>query len=151
MFAKIDNFYFFADILKSKRKEAPGKLPIVLKPQQPGVEDCPSFEVEETTDGKLTLLPIGNNTSGIKQMLKKKSSASYDFNNFQNTLSAGYFAMLHVFKYLGTKNRLTASRVCKLWYQISRHSSLWTNITLKVIQREKAKYKQTYAAYQFSF
>ena len=132
-FRKLTINTFFADILKSKRKEAPGKLPIVLKPQQPGVEDCPSFEVEETTDGKLTLLPFGNNTSGIKQMLKKKSSASYDFNDFQNTLSAGYFAMLHVFKYLGTKNRLTASRVCKLWYQISRHSSLWTNITLKVM------------------
>ena len=138
-------FTFFADILKSKRKEAPGKLPIVLKPQQPGVEDCPSFEVEETTDGKLTLLPIGNNTSGIKQMLKKKSSASYDFNNFQNTLSAGYFAMLHVFKYLGTKNRLTASRVCKLWYQISRHSSLWTNITLKVMMKKKRKSTNSYS------
>ena len=79
----------------------------------------------------MTLLPIGVNSASAKQFFKKKST--YDFSHFQSTLSAGYFAMLHVFKYLGTKDRLNASRVCKLWYQISRHATLWTHITLKVI------------------
>ena len=34
------------------------KLPIVLKPAMGG-DDCPSFEVEESSDGRLTLLPVG--------------------------------------------------------------------------------------------
>ena len=107
----------------------PGKLPIVLKPQ--GVtDDCPSFEVEETSEGKLTLLPIGPSTGVSKLPFFKKKN--YDYTFFQSTLSAGYFAMLHVFKYLNTKDRLAASKVCRLWHQISRHPSLWTNITLKV-------------------
>ena len=49
------------DVIKSKKKNngVPGKLPIVLKPQGSITDDCPSFEVEETSEGKLTLLPIG--------------------------------------------------------------------------------------------
>ena len=48
-------------MIKSKKKNngVPGKLPIVLKPQGSVADDCPSFEVEETSEGKLTLLPIG--------------------------------------------------------------------------------------------
>ena len=119
-------------MIKSKKKNngVPGKLPIVLKPQ--GVtDDCPSFEVEETSEGKLTLLPIGPSTGVSKMPFFKKKN--YDYTFFQSTLSAGYFAMLHVFKYLNTKDRLAASKVCRLWHQISRHSSLWTSITLKVL------------------
>ena len=46
---------------------------------------------------------------------KKKAPASQsatglDFANFQNAVSAGYFSMLHVFKYLSTKDRLSASK-----------------------------------------
>ena len=122
---------FILDVIKSKKKNngVPGKLPIVLKPQ--GVtDDCPSFEVEETSEGKLTLLPIGPSTGVSKLPFFKKKN--YDFTFFQSTLSAGYFAMLHVFRYLNTKDRLNASKVCRLWHQISRHPSLWTNITLKV-------------------
>ena len=120
--------------IKSKKKDAnsSSKLPILLKPTVVG-DDLPSFEVEESSDGRLTLLPIGPKASNAKGLFTKKKNAvvPLDFAQFESTVSAGYFAILHVFKYLGTKDRLSASKVCKLWHQISRHPSLWTNVNLK--------------------
>ena len=112
------------------------KLPIVLKPAMG--DDCPSFEVKESSDGRLTLLPVGPKAANAKSLVAKKkapannqSATGLDFANFQNAVSAGYFSMLHVFKYLNTKDRLSASKVCKLWHQISRDPALWTNVNLK--------------------
>ena len=91
------------------------KLPIVLKPAMGG-DDCPSFEVEEASDGRLTLLPVGPKAANAKSLVAKKkapanqSATGLDFANFQNAVSAGYFSMLHVFKYLSTKDRLSASK-----------------------------------------
>ena len=125
------------DAVKSSRKKAASSasasnlLPVILKSSAANNEEqTPSFEVEETVDGKLILLPM-NATAKIGKDFFNKKKSSMDFSHFQNTLSSGYFAMLHVFKYLNTKDRLSASRVCKLWYQISKHSSLWTSVILK--------------------
>jgi len=110
--------------------------PLYLKPAMGG-DDCPSFEVEEASDGRLTLLPVGPKAANAKSLVAKKkapanqSATGLDFANFQNAVSAGYFSMLHVFKYLSTKDRLSASKVCKLWHQISRDPALWTNVNLK--------------------
>ena len=104
--------------IKSKKKDSnsASKLPILLKPTVTG-EDLPSFEVEESSDGKLMLLPIGPKASNAKSILTKKKNVAVplDFAQVQSTVSAGYFAILHVFKYLSTKDRLAASKVCKLW------------------------------------
>ena len=50
----------YVGAIKSNKKTVNGvsKLPIVLKPAIGG-DDCPSFEVEESLDGRLTLLPVG--------------------------------------------------------------------------------------------
>jgi len=120
--------------IKSKKKDSnsASKLPILLKPTVTG-EDLPSFEVEESSDGKLMLLPIGPKASNAKSILTKKKNVAVplDFAQVQSTVSAGYFAILHVFKYLSTKDRLAASKVCKLWNQISKHPFLWENVNLK--------------------
>ena len=50
----------YVGAIKTNKKTVNGvsKLPIVLKPAIGG-DDCPSFEVEESSDGRLTLLPVG--------------------------------------------------------------------------------------------
>ena len=47
-----------AIVKKKKDGNGASKLPILLKPTTHG-DDCPNFEVEEASDGRLTLLPIG--------------------------------------------------------------------------------------------
>lgn len=84
--------------------------------------------MEESSDGKLSLLPIANaaNTCRLlKTTVDSKSKLTFD------AVSHGYFALLQVFQYLNTKDRMNASKVCKLWHQISKNSCLWTNIALK--------------------
>ena len=59
------------------------------------------------------MVPKAANAKSL--VAKKKSPANQsatglDFANFQNAVSAGYFSMLHVFKYLSTKDRLSASK-----------------------------------------
>ena len=130
----LNNKIYVLGAIKSKKKDpnSSSKLPILLKPTVAG-DDLPSFEVEESPDGKLMLLPIGPKASNAKGLFtkKKNDTVPLDFAQVQSTVSSGYFAILHVFKYLSTKDRLSASKVCKLWHQISRHQSLWTNVNLK--------------------
>lgn len=115
--------------LKKKKEGSKddGKLPIILKTNN---EDMPSFEVEENSEGKLIIVPLGPKAENARKLLRKPAN-KLDFTQFNSTLSGGFFAMLHVFKYLKTKERLAASRVCKLWHQISQHPSLWKNLSLK--------------------
>ena len=56
----LKSFLLYVGTIKSNKKTVNGvsKLPIVLKPAIGG-DDCPSFEVEESSDGRLTLLPVG--------------------------------------------------------------------------------------------
>ena len=121
------NAFLFKGALKAKKSDGTSKLPFILKPTS---EECPTFEVEELPDGKLTIIPIGPKAAKAKNLIAKKTQPM-DFAQFQNSLSAGYFAMLHVFRYLNTNDRMKASRVCKLWYQISKDQSLWQNVAVK--------------------
>ncbi len=113
-----------------KNQTGNNRLPIVLKPQQ-GNEESPSFEVEETADGKLILLPMGPG----KHTFKKTPAASTASSSLNiSTLSAGFSGLIQVFRYLNMQERLKASQVCKLWNQAARHPSLWTNIMLKNVK-----------------
>ena len=109
--------------VKSGSKKKEGKLPIVLKPATQS--EYPSFEVEEDSNGKLTLLPLGGNN---RKILPVKNPVMKDF---QQVLSSGFTAMHQVFKYLNTKDRISAGQVCKFWYQISKSSNLWNSVSLK--------------------
>ena len=126
----ISLYFSFVGSIKSKKRDANGaaKLPLLLKPTS---EDCPTFEVEEQSDGKLTILPIGPKAANAKKLLSKKTAQPIDFAHFQDNVSSGFFALLHVFKYLSIKERLKASRVCKLWHQISQHTYLWNQVIIK--------------------
>ena len=117
-------------------------LPLLLKPAENG--SLPSFQVEETSDGKLMLLPTTNHKSGLDKILKRKKEeaisekclvdkSSKRFCNFlTSNLTGAYFAMIQVFQYLTAQERLQAARVCRLWRDLSYHPSLWKTISLKV-------------------
>ena len=136
------------------------RLPFLLRPAVENVENgdsktsvaVPSFEIEETKDGKLILIPMKSdggknipdcmmrsNESGSKSdeastknlTNKDKIQPNVNFEQFTNTLSGGYFAMLNVFQYLTPQERTKSRRVCKLWNQIVQHPSLWESVTLR--------------------
>ena len=115
--------------LKKKKdaKDNDNKLPIILKTNN---DDMPSFEVEENAEGKLIIVPLGPNAGNARKLLRKAPS-KFEFSQFNSSLSSGYHALVHVFKYLNTNERLVAAKVCKLWHQISQNSILWKNLSLK--------------------
>ena len=151
---------------KSKGNE---KLPFLLRPQGDsnagGEEEAamPTFEIEETPEGKLLLVPTtgplkkGDNPFGSKRKTSSTnddpppskqvklstptaSASSSSFargDNFSANLSAGYSAMLQVFKFLNTKEKMKAAKVCKLWRDMVFNPELWTCVSLKVIQVNK--------------
>eukprot|EP00095_Tigriopus_kingsejongensis_P000598 maker-scaffold95_size379157-snap-gene-2.34 protein:Tk00598 transcript:maker-scaffold95_size379157-snap-gene-2.34-mRNA-1 annotation:"f-box lrr-repeat protein 7" len=119
-------------------------LPLLLKPAKDSPSSMPLFEVEESSDGKLLLLPTdgplkpGENPfkSAIKPQPKTTStlvSGRSAETLISTDLSSMYFGLLHVFKYLGTWDRLNASRVCKLWREMTRVQTLWSAVSLKGI------------------
>jgi len=117
------------------------KLPVLLTPGPDTPLDVPSFEVEQAADGTLQLIPLGNaldkNPFGASTRKRKNEdgkpgpAAKSWCSDFTNNLSSGYFAMTHVFKYLTVKERLLAARVCRLWWNMTYHSSLWEMVSLK--------------------
>lgn len=119
------------------------KLPVLLKPGPGSPKDLPSFEVEETADGQLILLPVGDaaskNLFGSRKRKIDKASTLSDTapaaktwcHQFTTNIAAGYFAMMQVFKYLTVRERLTAGSVCRLWRDLSYHYSLWETVSLK--------------------
>ena len=97
----------------------------------------PTFEVEQTPDGKMVLVPFGNeeNNSGgadqlqslfrkkpakEREMVEKPSAAKVvaakplDINSLPNS----YNALLSVFKYLPRQDLVRAGGVCKFWRQV---------------------------------
>ena len=128
-----------AGVQQNLQRQATERLSVLLRPVDGG--DVPSFEVEETPDGKFLLVPFqeGGNAqrppnwggrsekTGEEDVIKVKSWGS----NFTNNLSGGYHAMMQVFRYLSVRERLQASSVCKLWRDIALHQSLWHTVSLK--------------------
>jgi len=126
-------------VQQNLQRQATERLSVLLRPVDGG--DVPSFEVEETPDGKFLLVPFqeGGNAqrppnwggrsekTGEEDVIKVKSWGS----NFTNNLSGGYHAMMQVFRYLSVRERLQASSVCKLWRDIALHQSLWHTVSLK--------------------
>lgn len=53
-----------------------------------------------------------------------KTPAKRDMDNFISDLSSGYGALLHVMGYLKVQELLRASRVCRLWRDLSLHPNL---------------------------
>ncbi|XP_026469860.1 uncharacterized protein LOC113373783 isoform X3 [Ctenocephalides felis] len=51
--------------------------------------------------------------------------------HFCLNVSAGYFALLKIFQYLKVQELLRASRVCRLWYEMSNSPSLWKTVRMK--------------------
>merc|ERR1719210_2063942 len=55
--------------LKKKKDAKDGsKLPIILKTNN---DDMPSFEVEENSDGKLIIVPLGPKADNARKLLRK--------------------------------------------------------------------------------
>ncbi|TRY71707.1 hypothetical protein TCAL_04757 [Tigriopus californicus] len=118
-------------------------LPILLKPTKDAPKAMPIFEVEETLEGKLLLLPTtgplkpGENPFQQSPTSKDSSGAENQPRAadqvFSKDVSAMYFAMVNVFKYLGTSERLNATKVCKLWNELLKQQSLWKTVSLKGI------------------
>lgn len=124
---------------KSGKKQ---KLPVLLSPGPNTPLDVPSFEVEQAPDGTLQLIPVGNalDKNPFGPLARKRKSETGKSggpevkswcSDFTNNLSSGYFAMMHVFKYLTVKERLLAAKVCRLWWNITYHASLWDMVSLK--------------------
>lgn len=128
-------------------RQATERLSVLLRPVDGG--DSPSFEVEETPDGKFLLVPYQEGTSGQQrpkswtgqnkagkkgeeeEVVNKTATVKSWGSNFTNNLSGGYHAMMQVFRYLSVRERLQASSVCKLWRDIALHQSLWQTVSLK--------------------
>ena len=116
-----------AEAPPANRSSAAERLPVLLRPAEGG--DTPSFEVEQTADGKLLLVPWDRSSAGAWPAAR--AGAGSWGNNFTNNLSGGYHAMMQVFRYLSVKERLQASSVCKLWRDIALHHTLWRTVSLK--------------------
>ena len=97
----------------------------------------PTFEVEQTPDGKMVLVPFGNeeNNSGADQLqsLFRKKPAKESSEMVENPSAAkvvaakpldinslpdSYNALLSVFKYLPRQDLVRAGGVCKFWRQV---------------------------------
>ena len=139
------------------------KLPFLLRPaaenlpsgdgDSHGLSNPPTFEIEETADGKLVLTPISQNGgTNIPECMKSKKQdmlrpgeesnkvkqrepvnqyQEMNSEQFTYNLSRGYFAMLNVFRYLTPQERAKSGRVCKLWKELSHHPSLWESVSLR--------------------
>ena len=134
------------------------KLPFLLRPaagnkalENGNSKSPPAFEIEETKDGKLILLPVGsNNRESIPGCMMRQKGLQHSSpgteipkqggeviqkpitsNQFTNNVSSGYFAMLSVFQYLTPQERAKSGRVCKLWREIAKHPSFWENVSLR--------------------
>ena len=132
-------------IQQNLHRQATERLSVLLRPLDGG--ESPSFEVEETSDGKFLLVPYQEGSSaqrpkswtgqnkvgkkGDEEEVVKVAAAKSWGSNFTNNLSGGYHAMMQVFRYLSVKERLQASSVCKLWRDIALHQSLWQTVSLK--------------------
>lgn len=62
---------------------------------------------------------------------QNKATAKRDMENFISDLSSGYLALLHVMGYLKVQELLRASRVCRMWKDISLHPNLWHTVRMK--------------------
>ena len=121
-------------------------LPLLLKPFEPGSGATtngvpplmPTFEVEQTPDGKMVLVPFGNeeNNCGADQLqsLFRKKPAKESREMVEkpsatakvvaakpldiNSLPDSYNALLSVFKYLPRQDLVRAGGVCKFWRQV---------------------------------
>ena len=75
---------------------------------------CENVEVDKKKCLRnIWMVPKAANAKSLvakKKAPANQSATGLDFANFQNAVSAGYFSMLHVFKYLSTKDRLSASK-----------------------------------------
>ena len=129
--------------------EAPAtnrKLPCFLRAADGSADKPqPDFEVEQAADGNIVIKPIGNvdpvkvfGINKLKRPLPDKSSEKlqakrqkFDFNKMHSSATEGYFALLHVFKYLTVQDRLQVGRVCRLWHQIAKQRTLWESMSLK--------------------
>ena len=144
------------DKLSSSRNTT--RLPFLLRPaaekkvSENGNSIPPTFEIEETKEGQLILIPTNpenrknipesmmrtkdvnskSNEGSSKNILEKGTREKViDYGQFTNNLSSGYFAMLSVFRYLTPQERAKGGRVCKLWKEISQNASLWENVSLR--------------------
>lgn len=106
------------------------RLPLMLRPSGEEGSSLPSFEVEETADGKLLLIPT--TVDGKQTSFKKQPEKGRGKTNWASDLSGAYFAILKVFGYLNPKQRLEAAKVCRLWRDLALHHSLWNTVSLRV-------------------
>ena len=119
-----------------KVKKTPDLLPLLLKPANPITKSgdrLPSFEIEQSADGKMILIPFDDKSNAkllpMKQFDASTKEATRSFNS--NDLSSHYYALLHVFRYLTPSELIIAGKVCKVWRQVSLNPSLWHNLRLK--------------------
>ena len=123
------------------------KLPVTLEPVDRDGKGgrIPYFTVEQTPDGHLIIKPAAEaDPAKIFGSALKRSTEVLDLNvnkklkslnvDFHSALSSGYYALLHVFKYLGLEDKLRAAQVCKVWHELAFHPSIWTTISLKGIK-----------------
>jgi len=135
-----------SQLMETNEETTPGseKLPVLLEPVDKTEGNVPRFEVEQSADGTLVLKPVGS-VDPVKVFGKNNLKRSHDTNeaapskrqkktstfDFHATISSGYFAFLHVLKYLSVEERLKSAKVCKLWRELAYHNSLWTSLSLK--------------------
>ena len=90
----------------------------------------PTFEVEQTPDGKMILVPTGNeengpSAKGLFPGLSKKAEKNPQAPKAPerpplnvNSLHDTYNALLCVFKYLSKQDLAIAGTVCRFWRQV---------------------------------
>ncbi|XP_052126956.1 uncharacterized protein LOC113206300 isoform X1 [Frankliniella occidentalis] len=59
------------------------------------------------------------------------SQGKRNMENFISDLSNGYGALFHVMGYLKVQELLRASRVCRMWRDLSLHPNLWHTVRMK--------------------
>lgn len=60
-----------------------------------------------------------------------KAQGKRNMENFISDLSNGYGALFHVMGYLKVQELLRASRVCRMWRDLSLHPNLWHTVRMK--------------------
>ncbi len=121
---------------------------VLLRPAEEG-SAMPSFEVEESADGKLVLVPLKKGAKGNpfannqkpqptpptqKSQTSDASSSAPLGKFFHSNLSSSYGVMLHVFRYLPVPDRLRAASVCRLWRDLAHSPDLWASVSLKNVR-----------------
>ncbi|XP_034237181.1 uncharacterized protein LOC117642738 isoform X4 [Thrips palmi] len=109
-----------------------GTLPPTWDPS----DDAPAETPANSTSAPWKAKPKRAKIADIADATVESSTTASQSNirsmeNFISDLSNGYGALFHVMGYLKVQELLRASRVCRMWRDLSLHPNLWHTVRMK--------------------